>query len=268
MKTLARRGFLQQLGGFVGLAPGASGLCSPAVPKSPKRRISQRDLETAAVQHAAWLNDDSRGARAVFSDCDLSGLDFLSYEPEIIDLRGSDFTAADLTETTANQISFHRSSLQRARLSWSQLKLPIFCGATLRRALCNDVVWGWPSPLVLVPPPSTDGWLPRATFINTDLSFSNFDNARVMGYFSGTRFGSSSLLDTDLSHSDFTGIKYVCENSFSASKLTRTRFKHASIESTNFRSARLCEVDFLLAAIGSSCTWPNDYEFATILSNR
>jgi hypothetical protein len=154
MKTLARRRFLQQLCGFVGLAPSTGGICSPAVLKRHKRRISQRELEDAAVQHAAWLNDASRGARAVFSDCDLSGLDLLSHEPEIIDLRGSDFTAADLSGASANQISFHRASLQSARLSWSQLKLPIFCGATLRRALCNDVVWGWPSPFVLTPPPS------------------------------------------------------------------------------------------------------------------
>jgi uncharacterized protein YjbI with pentapeptide repeats len=159
MTTLARRGFLQQLCGFVGLVPSTSGICSPAVSKCHKCRISQRDLEDAAVQHAVWLNDDSRGARAVFSD--LSGLDFLSHEPDIIDLRGSDFTAADLSGTTANQISFHRASLQSAHLCWSQLKLPIFCGATLRRALCNDVVWGWPSPFVLVPPPSIDGWPPR-----------------------------------------------------------------------------------------------------------
>jgi uncharacterized protein YjbI with pentapeptide repeats len=268
MKTLARRGFLQQLCGFVGLAPSTGGICSPAVPKRHKRRISQRELEDAAVQHAAWLNDASRGARAVFSDCDLSGLDFLSHEPEIIDLRGSDFTAADLSGASANQISFHRASLQSARLSWSQLKLPIFCGATLRRALCNDVVWGWPSPFALTPPPSIDGWPPRATFINTDLSFSNFDNAQVMGYFSGTRFSSSSLDNTDLSHSDFAGMKYVCENSFSGSTLTRTRFQHASIEGTNFRSARLCEVDFLFAAIGSRCTWPHDYDFVTVPNNK
>ncbi|WP_441256789.1 pentapeptide repeat-containing protein [Bradyrhizobium sp. 482_C4_N1_1] len=256
MKTLARRGFLQQLGGFVGLVPSASGIYGPVVPKGHKRRISQRDLEDAAVQHAVWLSDDSRGARAVFSDCDLSGLDFLSHEPGIIDLRGSDFTAADLSGTTANQVSFHRASLQSARLSWSQLKLPIFCGATLRRALCNDVVWGWPSPFVLIPPPSIDGWQPRATFVNTDLSFSNFDSARVMGYFSGIMFSSASLRNTDLSHSNFAGIKYICENSFAGSYLTRTKFHYASIDGTNFRFAHLDEPDFSFTKIGSKCSWP------------
>jgi uncharacterized protein YjbI with pentapeptide repeats len=256
MRTLARRGFLQQLGGFAGLAPRASGLCSPALPKGHKRRISQSELENAAMQHLAWLNDDSRGARAVFSDCDLSGLDFLSHEPEIIDLRGSDFTAADLSGATANQISFHRASLQSTRLSWSRLKLPIFCDATLRRAVCNDAVWGWPSPSTSIPPPSIDGWSPRATFINTDLTFSNFDNARVMGYFSGVRFSSASLRNTDLSHSDFAGVKYACENSFAGSDLIQTKFHHASVEGTNFRFSTLTDTDFSFARIGTNCTWP------------
>lgn len=237
MKTLARRGFLRQLGGFVGLVPCASGICSPTVSTGHRRRVGQSELEAAIALHASWLEDDSLGARAVFSDCDLSGLDFLSCSPQIIDLRGSDFTAADLSGTTANQISFHRASLQSARLSSSQLKLPIFCGATLRRTLCNDVVWGWPSPLTMVPPSLIDGWSPRATFMETDLSFSNFGNARVMGFFSGTRFSSSSLENADLSYSDFAGIKYVCENSFAKSALNRTIFKHASIEGTNFRFA-------------------------------
>ena len=256
MKQLARRSFLQQLGGFVGLVPATSGICSPAVPKGRKRRIRQSELENAAMQHAAWLNDDGRGARAVFSDCDLSGLDFLSHEAEIIDLRGSDFTAADLSGTTANQISFHRASLQSTRLSWSRLKLPIFGDATLRRAVCDNAVWGWPSPSIFIPPPSIDGWSPKASFINTDLSFSNFSNARVMGYFSGTRFSSASLRNTDLSHSNLAGVKYACENSFAGSDLIQTKFNHASIEGTNFRFSTLTNPDFSFARIGTTCTWP------------
>lgn len=256
MKILARRGFLQQLGGLVSVLPRAVGICSPSVPKVHKRRISQRELEDAAALHAIWLEDDSRGGRAVFSNCDLSGLDFLSSRAEIIDMRGSDFTGADLSAVTGNQVSFHRASLQSARLSWSQLKLPILCGATMRRALCNRVVWGWPSQSSLKPPAPIDGWTPRATFINTDLSFSDFEDARVMGYFSGTRFSSASLRNTDLSHSDFAGTREVCENSFAGSDLMQTKFHYASINGTNFRFAHLNEPDFSFAAIGPQCSWP------------
>jgi uncharacterized protein YjbI with pentapeptide repeats len=256
MKMLARRGFLQQLGGYIGVLPSASGICSPAVPRMHKRRISQSELEGAVILHAAWLADDSRGVRAAFSGCDLSGLDFVSSQKGIVDLRGSDFTEADLSAITGNEVSFHRASLQSARLSWSRLKLPILCGATLRKAWCNDVVWGWQSPSASIPPPSMNGWSPRATFINADLSFSNFDGARVIGYFLGTRFSSASLRNTDLSHSNFDGIKHACENSFAGSDLIRTNFRYASIDATNFRFARLIDPDFSFAEIRTKCTWP------------
>jgi uncharacterized protein YjbI with pentapeptide repeats len=193
MKTVARRGFIQLLGALASTVPGTTGVCSPLVPKQHKRRISQRELEDAIERHAHWLEDDQCGARATFSNCDLSGRDFLSGRTEIVDLRGSDFTEADLSAITGNQISFHRASLQSARLSESYLKLPIFCGATLRKALCNNVVWGWPSPSSFQPPSKIDGWDPKATFINTVLTITDFNDARVMGFFSGTRFTGSSL---------------------------------------------------------------------------
>ena len=215
MKMFARRSFLQQVSSFVSILPSTSCVCSPLVSKQHKRRVSQHELEDAVAMHASWLDDDSQGSRAVFSNCDLSGLDFLSNRADIIDLRGSDFTDADLSAITGNQVSFHRASLQDARLSGSHLRLPIFCGATLRRAWCNDVVWGWPSRLSPQPPSKVDRGYPRATFINTDLSSTNFDGSRVLGYFSGTRFTDVALRGTDLSHSDFAGREVFCENSFS-----------------------------------------------------
>src|SRR3984957_16408496 len=181
MKTLARRRFIQLLGGLPAALPSTIAVCSPLVSKQHKRRISQRELEDGIELHASWLEDGDRGARAVFSNCDLSGRDFLSGRPDIVDLRGSDFTEADLSAITGNQVSFHRASLQGARLSWSHLKLPIFCGATLRRGLCNNVVWGWPSPSFFQLASRIDSWDPKATFINTDLNSTNFNDARVLG---------------------------------------------------------------------------------------
>jgi uncharacterized protein YjbI with pentapeptide repeats len=256
MTTVARRGFIQLLGGFAGTLPGNTGVCSPLVPRQHKRRISQRELEDAIERHAHWLEDDHRGARAAFGNCDLSGRDFLSGRTEIVDLRGSDFTEADLSAITGNQVSFHRASLQSARLSGSHLKLPIFCGATLRKALCKNVVWGWPSPSSFQPPSKIDGWDPKATFINTDLSITDFNDARVIGFFSGTRFSGSSLRGADLSHSQFAGARTFCETSFAGSDLTQARFNHASVNATYFRSAILKETDFSFATIGSKCTWP------------
>src|ERR1700722_6494221 len=169
MKTLARRRFIQLLGGLPAALPSTIAVCSPLVSKQHKRRISQRELEDGIELHASWLEDGDRGARAVFSNCDLSGRDFLSGRPDIVDLRGSDFTEADLSAITGNQVSFHRASLQSARLSWSHLKLPIFCGATLRKAFCDNVLLGWPSRSSFEPPAEVDYCRPRAAFINTDL---------------------------------------------------------------------------------------------------
>ena len=228
--------------------------------KAHKRRIRQSELEDAIALHSFWLEGDGRGDRAVFSNCDLSGLDFLSGHKAIINLRGSDFTEADLTAITGDQVSFHLASLQGTRLSGSALKLPIFCGATLRRALCNNVVWGRPSTSSYQPLSKIDGWSPRATFINTDLNATNFDESSVLGYFSGTRFSDASLRDTDLSHSDFAGRMTFCENSFAGSKLTRTKFLYASLDATSFRFAHLNGPDFSFADIGSKCTWPAGHE--------
>jgi uncharacterized protein YjbI with pentapeptide repeats len=264
MAKFARRRFIQLLGGFAGALPSARAVCSPLVPKEYKRRISQRELEDGIELHARWLKAADRGVRAVFSDCDLSGRDFLSDTPDIVDLRGSDFTEADLSAVTGNQVSFHRASLQGARLSWSHLKLPIFCDATLRRAFCDNVLWGWPSQSSFEPPAEGAYCRPRATFINTDLSLTNFDDARVIGYFSGTRFGNASLRRTDLSHSSFAGRKAFCETSFSGSDLIRTNFQYASIDAITFRLARLIDVDFSFADIGYDCIWPHGQDFPPV----
>jgi uncharacterized protein YjbI with pentapeptide repeats len=262
MSMIARRGFIQLLGGFAGALPGAAAVCSPIVSKQRKRRIGQRELEDSIELHARWLKDADRGVRAVFTNCDLSDRDFVSNSPDIVDLRGSDLTEADLSAITGNQVSFHRASLQGARLSWSHLKLPIFCGATLRRALCDNVLWGWPSKSSYKPPAKVDYCRPRASFINTDLSQTTFNDARVIGYFSGTAFTGASLRQTDLSYSLFGGRRTFCETSFSGSDLARTNFQYASINATTFRFARLSNVDFSFADIGQECDWPGSRGFS------
>ena len=251
MKMLGRRGFLQRLGGMAAAIPSTVGICSPAVASQHRRRITQSELEAALDLHSYWIEGDSRGMRAIFNNCDLSGRDFFSDRMEVIHLRGSDFTDADLSGITGNEVSFNWSSLQSAQLSWSHLKLPSFCSATLRRARCDSVLWGWPSETSFQIPARIDGWLPQATFINTDLSFTSFDEARVMGFFSETRFTNASLRDTDLSYSHI-----AFDTFFSGSELLRTKFHRASMNAAHFRFAHLTEVDFSFADVGSKCTWP------------
>lgn len=254
MTLLARRTFL----GFAcvaGLTPATAAPCSPLVSRHCKRRIEQSALEEAIDLHSRWLDGDAQGVRAAFVNCDLSGLDFRSNAMGVVDLRGSDFTEADLSGITGNEVSFHRASLQNARLTSSHLRAPIFCGATLRRALCNEVTWGWPagdSSQISDSDPSLHG----ATFINADLSLTNFDRSRLRAYFCGAQFTSASLVDADLSHSRFDGVETFCHNTFSGSRLIRTKFRAAQIHATRFRFADLRDADFSLTDIGAKCTWP------------
>lgn len=139
---LARRAFLGLLA--VAAKPRAS-LSSPAVSQNHLKRVTQSELDDAIELHSRWLNGDAHGRRAVFSNRDLSGLDFGRSRSELVVLRGADFTEADLTGIQGNEVNFHCASLQGARLSYSNLIAPIFSGATLRRAECKSVVWGRPA---------------------------------------------------------------------------------------------------------------------------
>lgn len=254
MNPLARRTFLG-LACVAGLTPNTAAPCSPFVSRHRKRRIGQSTLEEAIDLHSRWLDGDDQGVRAAFANCDLSGLDFRSSTMGVVDLRGSDFTEADLSGITGNEVSFHRASLQSARLTCSHLRAPIFCGATLRRALCNQVIWGWQTENSSQTS-DADLSLHGATFINADLSLTNFDKSRLRAYFCGAQITSASLVDADFSHSRFDGIETFCQNTFSGSQLIRTRFRAAHIDATRFRLAELRDADFSLADIGVKCTWP------------
>jgi len=250
MQRFARRTFLAATC-LLGAKPA---IANPIVSRHHKLRITQSGLAGAIDLHVRWIRDDAEGARAVFANCDLSGLDFLSDNPNIVDLRGADFTNADLSGISGNELSFQHASLQGARMTSSFLSAPIFSGATMRRALCNEVVWGWPAARQ-TRDISADDFSPAATFVNTDLDLSDFMGARVRGYFCGVQFTHASLVDADLSCSRFDGHTLYCPNSFAGSHLIRTKFRDAIINATRFRFASVC-ADFSNAAVGADCTWP------------
>ncbi|MFB9268362.1 pentapeptide repeat-containing protein [Bradyrhizobium erythrophlei] len=136
-----RRDVFTRLVGAVATA--TASICTPNTARGHSRRVSQADLNDAIERHAMWLVDGVRGARAIFSHCDLSGLDFGFERETPVDLREADFTGADLTGIKGNEVSFVRAAIRGATLSWSHLKRPVFSYASLRDTRCNDVVWGW-----------------------------------------------------------------------------------------------------------------------------
>jgi uncharacterized protein YjbI with pentapeptide repeats len=246
-----RRGVLAATGAAVAAI---GSLVRPALGRSRTAKVSQDELTSAIDQHAIWLQDCSRGKRAVFADRDLSGLDFLCEQDELVNLQGSDFTGANLSGVTGNNVSFLRSSLHGANLSWSHLKKPTFSYASLRRAICEGVIWGWDDRQMsnATPPGPLEG----AAFQHTDAGRANFRRAVLRGLFVEANFNGANLSDADFSHSLFYGLTYP-ETSFFESNLTRARFDFADIKAARFRKAITTDVDFANADIDDRVKLPN-----------
>jgi uncharacterized protein YjbI with pentapeptide repeats len=67
---------------------------------------------------------------------------------------------------------------------------------------------------------------------------------RLCGYFYGTRLGEASLVQADLSFSDFIGPKYDFEMSFSGAQLGGAKLRHCKMSSASFHNADCSKVDF------------------------
>ncbi len=236
------------LGGAViaTIAPTSAITAVARIPNSP-RRVSQSELSVAIERHSLWLDGKPEGKRAVFSDCDLSRLDFNSRNSASVDLSGSDFTAANLTRITGGEINFHRASLQHCDLSGSELRSPVFSGATLRKAICVGVDWGWPSSGCA--DPCGVGQHNMASFMNTYLGYTNFGKARVRGFFWGSTFHDASLDGADFSWSYFGGKRHLVETSFGGASLRHAVFRNTKIDAARFERAHLSATDFSFADV-------------------
>ncbi len=236
---IGRRRFLAAA--FATLAP----LPSQAVSHG-RRRVTQDELDDAIALHRLWLEDRTRGRRANFASCDLSGLDFgFSAQGQVV-LRNADFTGADLNSIGGNDVNFHHASLQYANLAGSHLKAPVFSNAVLNGADCRNVVWGWPSAgTALVPGPVQPS--EHAVFMNASLAEAVFDHGRIRGYFYDCSLTAASLVVTDLSQSQFAGPSGA--NRFGRARLIETSFRYAQISTAVFEGAVIARTDFLGAIL-------------------
>jgi uncharacterized protein YjbI with pentapeptide repeats len=233
-------------------ATSAGAICTPHVLQR-RRRVSQSELTAALKEHLIWLDDSSRGRRAMFANCDLGGLDFHCMQDELVNLRASDFTDADLTGITGNNLSFLRSSLHGAQLSWSHLKRPTFSYASLRGATCDNAVWGWNDRLMSNPAraqPDEGG-----VFFHVDAAKSNFVRASLRGIFVEASFNSAKLMEANMSYSVFYGQRYH-ETSFFMADLSHAKFKFAAIAAARFKDATCDGIVFADAEIGDWVTFP------------
>jgi uncharacterized protein YjbI with pentapeptide repeats len=76
------------------------------------------------------------------------------------------------------------------------------------------------------------------------LKDADLTNAQVCGYFYGTRFSGASLVQADLSFSDFIGPNYNFEMNFYRARLIGAKLRHCQFSSASFQNADCCEADF------------------------
>jgi uncharacterized protein YjbI with pentapeptide repeats len=200
------------------------------------KRVSQQELDEAIRLHGMWLANTNTGHRCMFGKRDLSGLRFGSLGGAPANLSGADFTQADLSGTEADNILVHHCSFNGAQFDYSHWRQPVFAFADMRRASAKRVIWGTPG---------RRGSARRslADFSHAVLRDADLTEARICGFFYGTKMVGACLQRADLTFSDFLGSKYY-DVSFSGAKLNRAKLRHCQISSATFFSSDCTGTDF------------------------
>jgi uncharacterized protein YjbI with pentapeptide repeats len=208
----------------------------PSKAYTRKKRVSQEELDEAIRLHGMWLADMTTGQRCTFAGRNLSGLKFAILGGPAIDLNGADFAQADLSGTEADDILVHHCSFNGARFDGCHWRQPVFAFADMRRASAKGVKWGTPGPRDPSEPP-------RADFSHAVLRDADLTEARICGYFYGTKLVGASVVQADLSHSNFLGPKHY-EMTFSGAQMRGAKLRHCQISSATFFNADCTGADF------------------------
>jgi uncharacterized protein YjbI with pentapeptide repeats len=208
----------------------------PVPTRAQDNRVSQPELDEAIRLHAMWLANINDGQRCIFSGRDLSGLRFGTQGGPPVDLSGADFTQADLSGTEADDILIHHCSFNGATFDSCHWRQPVFAFADLRRASAKQVTWGTPGPRDPLEPP-------RADFSHAALHDADLTEAKISGFFFGTKLVRTRLCHADLSYSNFLGPKFY-ETTFSGAQMIGAKLRHCQISSVSFYNANCTKVDF------------------------
>jgi uncharacterized protein YjbI with pentapeptide repeats len=176
------------------------------------------------------------GQRCTFAGRDLSGLQFGILGGAPIDLNGADFAQAVLSGTEADDILVHHCSFNGARFDGSHWRQPIFAFADMRRSSAKRVKWGTLGR-------SGSARRSLANFSHTVQHYADLSEARICGFFYGTKMIGACLRRADLSFSDFLGPKYY-DVSFSTAQLSGAKLRHCQISSATFFNADCTGADF------------------------
>jgi uncharacterized protein YjbI with pentapeptide repeats len=220
------------------LLAAAAAICTSQVVNAHEneKQVTQDELDEAVKLHGVWLADINSGRRCMFGGRNLSGLQFRALGGQPVDLNGADFAQADLSETEADDIFLHHCNFNGAKFDGCHWRHPVFAFADMRRVSAKGVAWGTPR---------SRGPAERllADFSHTVLNYADLSEAQICGLFYGTKFLKASLLQADLSLSEFMGPKHY-EMSFSGARLRGAKLRHCRISSASFYEADCSDVDF------------------------
>jgi uncharacterized protein YjbI with pentapeptide repeats len=202
-----------------------------------EKPVSQQELDEAIWLHGMWLADMTSGQRCTLGGRDLSGLRFGVLGGGPVDLNGADFAQADLSRTEADDVLVHHCSFNGAKFDDCRWRQPVFAFADMRRVSAKRAEWGTPA---LRGSPQRS----LADFSHAVLNSADLSEARICGYFYGTKLVGAFLVQADLSFSDFLGPKRYEMTTFSGAHLIGAKLRHCRISSASFFNADCSETDF------------------------
>lgn len=102
---------------------------------APKRKITQREVDQALLEHGTWLIDSPNGRRVEWSGLDLSNIDLSLMTLACARLVGTDLRGSNLSQTDLTDADLTGADLRGANLTSCALKRTVLAGADLRGVL-------------------------------------------------------------------------------------------------------------------------------------
>ncbi|WP_172842776.1 pentapeptide repeat-containing protein [Bradyrhizobium erythrophlei] len=148
-----------------------------------------------------------------------------------------DFSQADLSATEADRILLQHSSFNGAKFDGCRWTRPVFAHADMARISTKAVEWGTPGDR------DSDDRV-AADFSHARLTHADLTKAQICGFFYGSDLRNTSLVEADLSFSDFVGPNFSFDMSFGGARMRGAKLRHCRISNASFYSSDCRNTDF------------------------
>lgn len=224
---------------------------------SPRRRLSQGELDVIIAAHERYLDGKAGGRLAVLKFVDLSGLDLHKRRLDDADFTGSVFEGSCLIRTRLERAILFGCDLRRADMRGAYLKRADLRGATMKGAnlsLADLTQTDFREGRIAIPHPDKGlqavrheiraGELEEVNFSGARLDLSQFDNAAAFRAdftdcsMRGARLNGANLKDANLSGAILDGAEVVGTN------LEGARLTGAVLTGVDVDKALISKTDF------------------------